>query len=358
MQFVHHDHVKVQSRSWYLFYRFVRQVRQHVGNIAQTVIQALGDLLVIKAELPKPASDDHDLSSDENEPQSNAKFTSQLYLYEAVGCVCSANAVPVESQVLYVKLVISPLFSDLQANLEPAEAGDERAVLQIHHLIMALGTLAKGFSDWAPGHVVASTSPPAKEVSQEFSQAAEAILVALETLGASYDVRTAARFSFSRLVSVLGNCILPQLPRWINGLLTQTPTKEELAMFLRLLDQVIFGFKLEIFEVLNSLLTPFLQRVFAGMSEPATGTDDEIQLAELKREYLNFLLIIINNNLEPVLVSEGLGPVLFPSKALCAADTFQSTNPCSMLSSRPSSISQKTLKIFQRQNWHSPSSPA
>ncbi len=77
-----------------------------------------------------------------------------------------------------------------------------------------------------------------------------------------------------------------------------------MAMFLRLLDQVVFGFKTEIFDVLNVLLTPLLQRVFGGLREPISGTDDEIQLAELRREYLTFLGIILNNELGGVLISE------------------------------------------------------
>lgn len=75
-------------------------------------------------------------------------------------------------------------------------------------------------------------------------------------------------------------------------------------MFLRLLDQVVFGFKTEIYDVLNMLLTPLLQRIFGGLGEPISGTDDEIQLAELRREYLSFIQIILNNGLEGVLISE------------------------------------------------------
>lgn len=304
VQLVHHSHVRVQSRSWYLFHRFVKHVRQHIGDIAQTVIQALGDLLQIKAELPEITSDNGDFSSDENDQNANSKFTSQLYLYEAIGSICSAHTVPVDNQVLYVRSIITPLYSDLEAHLGPAKLGDERATLQIHHLIMAFGTLARGFSDWTPGSTVSSTSPPVKVLSDEFIKAAEATLVALETLSSVFDVRTAARFALSRFIAVLGNHLLPQLPRWIDGLLSQTSSKEEMALFLRLLDQIVFGFKLEIFDVLNTLLTPFLQRVFLGIGEAAAGTDDEIQLAELKREYLGFLLVILNNNLERVLVSE------------------------------------------------------
>jgi exportin-T len=40
------------------------------------------------------------------------------------------------------------------------------------------------------------------------------------------------------------------------------------------------------------------------LAEPVTGTDDEIQLGELRREYLTFIQIILNNDLGSVLVSD------------------------------------------------------
>ena len=264
----------------------------------------MSDLLPIKAELPENSSDIDDMSSDENDQSASARFHSQLYLYEVIGCICSANAVPMDNQVRFIRSVITPLFSDLEAHLNAAKAGDERASLQVHHLIMALGTLARGFSDWTPANTSSTSPPPATIISEEFIQTAEAILLALESLSSSFEIREAARFSFSRLIGVLGSRILPQLPRWIDGLLSQASTKDEMALFLKLLDQVVYGFKSEIFDILNALLTPFLQRVFSGINEPPSGTDDEIQLAELKREYLTFLLNLMNNNLASALVSE------------------------------------------------------
>ena len=305
VSFVHHDHPKVKLRSWYLIQRFVKHVRLHIGNIAETITQALGDLLPIKAELLEDGSEhDEDISSSDDGQSANARFTSQLYLYETVGCITSVKAVPIDSQVLLMRSVMSPLFSELESNLAQAGTSNKYSFLQVHHLIMALGTLARGFSDWTPAQT--STLPPAPAVSNEFARASEAVLVALEALKTSFEIREAARFAFSRFIGVLGNCILPQLPRWIDGLLTADSTRDEMALFMRLLDQVVYGFKTEIFEILNTLLTPFLQRVFAGIGEAAAGTDDEIQLAELKREYLAFLSVVLNNDLESVFVSEGL----------------------------------------------------
>lgn len=302
LQLVHHPVKKVKVRSWYLFQRFVKHLRGHIGNVAQTVVEALGDLLVIQAEVPSEGSEGDEMSSDGHEGM-DAVFNSQLYLFEAVGIICSTPAISADKQVVYAQSVMNPIFADMERNLEAAKPNDERALLQIHHAIMALGTLARGFSDWVPGSNSPAALPP-PEVSEAFCQASEATLVALESLKASFNIRTAARFTFSRLIGVLAARILPQLPRWIDGLLTQTSSRDETALFLRLLDQVIFGFKGEIYSILDTLLTPFLQRVFSGIASPAGGTDDEIQLAELKREYLNFLLAVLGNDLGAVIISE------------------------------------------------------
>lgn len=292
--------MKIKTRSWYLFYRFVKQLHKQLGNVAQTVIQAVADLLTIKAEAPEENGGD-DMSSDENDQSADAVFTSQLYLFEAIGCVASTSSVPLENRMMYARMLLSPLVSDLEQHLPVAKTGDERAIVQVHHIIMALGTLAKGFCDWTPGNT--SGAPPPAELSEEFAPAGEATLVALEALRQSMLIRTGARFAFSRMLGVLGSRILQQLPRWIDGLLSQTSTRDEMATFLRLLDQVVYGFKAEIYEILDQLLTPLLQRVFTGLSEPTTGTDDEIQLAELKQQYLTFILVILNNDLAAALVS-------------------------------------------------------
>lgn len=304
LQFAHHPMERVRTRAWYLFYRLVKALKIHVGNVVQTVIEAIADLLVIRAELPSEADDGDDMSSDAS--STDAVFTSQLYLFEAVGILCSIPLVPVDKQVLYAQSVMNPIFVDMENNLVLAKSNDERALLQIHHDIMALGTLARGFSDWTPGAQMATTAAKiAPEIADAFGQVAEATLIALESLKLSFNVRTAARFSFTRVIGIVGLRLLPQLPRWIDGLLTETSSKDEMALFLRLLDQIIYGFKSEIYGILDTLLTPFLQRVFAAISENTAGTDDEIQMAELKREYLSFLLALLNNDLGSVLVSQG-----------------------------------------------------
>ncbi|CAK4031475.1 tRNA exportin [Lecanosticta acicola] len=300
VRFAHSDHKKVRYRAWYLFQRFVKHLRAQLGEYAQMVVSAIQDLLTIRAELPADREDD-DASSEDNAQSADATFQSQQYLFEAIGLVASTSHVPIPTKVAIAKTVITPLSADLSNHLPSASNGDERALLQTHHIITAVGSLANGFSDWTPG--LTSGGPPPVEVSQEFVSASDSVLVALENLKQHSELRAAARHAFSRLLGVLGSQVLPQLPRWIEGLLSSASSNDEMAMFLRTLGQVVYGFKSEIYDILDQLLSPLFQRVFSGLSQEITGTDDEIQLRELKREYLNFVLVILNNDLGATLVS-------------------------------------------------------
>ncbi|KAF2632563.1 Exportin-T [Macroventuria anomochaeta] len=295
----HSNHVKVRSRSWYLFQRLVKHLRAQLGNVSYNIIQAVGDLLTIKAEVPDTSEDD--MSSDEDDQSADALFNSQLYLFEAIGCIASANTVSTENKQLYARTIMSPLFADMEQTLPQARNGDERSILQIHHIIMALGTLARGYSDWVP--TANNSTAPLTEVADEFTKASEAILVALQSLNTSGSIRHAARFAFSRLISVLGSRLLQQLPSWIEGLLSLSSSMDEISTFLKVLAQVIFTFKSEISSILDTVMTPVLQRIFTALAVTPSGTDDEIQLAELRREYLNFITVVLNQNLGSVLVS-------------------------------------------------------
>ncbi|KAK7900865.1 pre-tRNA nuclear export protein [Exophiala xenobiotica] len=304
----HHQSLKVKARAWYLIQRLIRQLRTHLGNATEAVVQSLQDLLTVRAELPNE-SDGDDMSSD-NESTTDSTFQSQLYLFEAIGCICGSTSAGPDKQAQYVQVIMQPLFSDIERNLEAARTGNELANLQIHHSIMALGTVARGFSEFTPGFASqAAGAEPTSQAKQAFAQVAEATLVTLTALKSSFQIRTAARFAFARLIGIVGTQMMQQLPQWVEGLLTESSSRDEMALFLRLLDQVIFGFKNEISDFLDRLFSGLLQRVFAGMSAGTSGTDDEIELAELKREYLNFLMVILGNDLGSILVSAANQPI-------------------------------------------------
>lgn len=326
VQFCHSDHVKVKYRAWHNFLRFIRSLRSHLATLSESIILAIGDLLLIQAELKSPDEIKDDDSSSQKGQIDNPRFQSQLYLFEAVGCLASISSLSPDSQIAKARLVLHPLINDIRAHLELAASGDERAMLQIYQLVEAVGTLSKGFSDWIPGK---TSAPVSDRISEEFIAASEIVLAALDTLRGSMIMRSAARFAFSRMIGVLGFKILQQLPRWIEGLLSTSSSRDEMATFLRLLCQVIFGFKTEIHDILDMLFTPLMQRIIPAFNEPTEGTDDEIQQGELRREYLNFLGILMNNNLASVLVSstnQGTFDTILTTIEHFAKDTGENTS--------------------------------
>lgn len=307
VRFAHDGREKVRAKSWYLFLRFVRGLRGHLGEVSQSIIQAISDLLTIRAVLPADRENDDDEDDDDDEseadPGRDPHFDNQVNLFEAIGCISSNATLPLETRVLYIQSIMNPIFADMEQTLPAGKSGDERSLLQLHHDIKALGTLVRGYSDWMPG--VKNAVPPPNEISSEFMRAAEAILTVLEALSSTQLIREASRFAFARLIGGCGVSIFAQLPRWVDGLLTNTSSKLEMVFFLAQLRQVMFAFKAEMFGVLDVVLTPLLQRVFARLGETPQGTDDEIQLGDLRKEYLSFMGVILSNDLAGVLVSTG-----------------------------------------------------
>ncbi|KAF3937224.1 Exportin-T [Dactylella cylindrospora] len=299
VQCTHDSNIKVKTRSWYLFLKAVKSFRADVSSVATQIISSIQDLLTIKAIVATTQEDGDEMSSDDESP-TDAVFNSQLSLFEAVGSIASSTTLSVVDQKALLQTILSPLFLDVETNLEAANLNDQLAILQIHHDIMAMGTFTKGFGD---GLRLQSTTPEDRALATEFQATAEGIVNALENLKTSKLVREAASFAFTRMVSVLGISILRLLPRWIEGLLAENSSKAELSIFLRLLDQLIHGFKKDLYDYLDQLLTPLCSKVFQITTQPITGTDDQLETAELKREYLNFLFTVLNNDLSTVFIS-------------------------------------------------------
>ena len=293
----HSGHAKVQYQSWNSLLRFIKSVKSHMAPYSKQAIQALLDLLNISAELKAVNEDDSDSSETRD-----VRFNSQIYLFEAVGCMISVIPDTSEQResIGTVTSLMKPIYA---AAIGPATERNQQAILQIRYVITAWATLAKGMSDWTPN---SSLTPPSEELASAFIDAMECTIGALEIpqLNEHEDIRNAARFAFPRLLGVLGSRMLPQLPRWIEGLLSNNSTKDEMSSFLRILEQVVFGFKGEISVIMDRFLQPLLERLLGVINMPIEGTDDNVFVAELRREYLNFILIMLSNGLESVFTSD------------------------------------------------------
>ena len=293
----HSNHAKVQYQTWNYLLRFVKNLKSHMAPFSKQAIQALSDLLSIQAEAKVTDDNDSDVSE-----RGDVKFNSQIHLFEVIGCM--ASVLPnVAEQREVISVVTESLKSNYSAAIQSATERNAQAILQIHHVIVAWAIIAKGAFEMMPD---SSASTAVSELAPYFVDAAECTIRALsnEQLNEEEDIRSAATFAFPRLLGILGSQMLPEFPRWIEGLLSKHSTKDEMSGFLRILDQVIYSFKGELYEIMNQFLQPLLDRVLGAINMPMQGTDDEVFVAELRREYLNLLPIMLNNNLDTVLISQ------------------------------------------------------
>ncbi|ORY05766.1 Xpo1-domain-containing protein [Basidiobolus meristosporus CBS 931.73] len=277
---LHNSRKVTRSRSWYLFYRFVKLLKAHMGPYVDGMLNSLMDLLVIQVDVSDSVS---------GASNSGSSFDSQLYLFETVW-------------VEYLQFVFNPIVTTIQECTNKArQAPDDPLIpIHLHHLVMAIGSISKGFPEAKEG-----VSP----IAQVFKQATECILVLLENMNKYEVVRESARFAFARLLNCLGSEILPYLLPLINNMIAECQVTE-LVDFLPFMGLVIHKFKPSIMSALNDLLLPLLNKVFTFLNQTATGTDEAVLLLDLRKSYLNFIISILNSEMDDVFLTEKNAPHL------------------------------------------------
>ncbi|SGY86016.1 BQ5605_C009g05795 [Microbotryum silenes-dioicae] len=325
---LHQADEMIQARMFYLFSRFIHQAKHIVqtrvsGQVIQEILSRMQDLLTINAELD---ASDASVEGLVKAASTTTFFDAQLYLLESIGTlIWILNQMP-DEQVTLLRAVLTPLLSELQANVRPtaSSAADYASVLKAHHLIMATGNVAKGFPDATNLKVTPTATPsgssprssgPSANISaamarstsgvwvEVFKEATESMLAAAKSMSSFVVIRDAVRFSFNRIVATTGPAVLHLIPTLIDVLLGEI-TFPELAELLSFVGLLVAKYKTSILEVLDTLLLPVFNRVFHFLKQPITGTDDEIQHATLRRAYFNFILSITSSNLQQVFYSE------------------------------------------------------
>ncbi|KAF9425612.1 pre-tRNA nuclear export protein [Entomortierella beljakovae] len=316
---LHHPIPSNRTRAWYLFWRFSKDLKFRLTPFVQTVLTSIQDVLTIEATLPSVLGSDFDLSTFKDQV-----FETKTYLFEAVGLLISQDSIPAQQQFEYLSAVVNPFLTEIQKSLAACRAiqtsssgpigGDGAAegsprhrdlglVWSLHHRLMALGSIAKGFPDVTTakkGTTVTGTPGPCAQI---FKQVAEITLVALKTLSRFEVIRSAARFTFGRLINCLGQEVQPYLPTLITGLLQECSIME-FAEFLPFMGQVAHKFKATIMSILNELFFPLVQKVFYFLNQVPNGTDEVVALVELRKCYLAFLMGLFSSELENVFVTE------------------------------------------------------
>ncbi|KAF9223423.1 ARM repeat-containing protein [Gyrodon lividus] len=296
---LHSTDLSVRSRTYYLFHRFIREGKNDISSeLALSLLESIRDLLVIQIEVPKLENPEDDLLMEAI--KNPGLFESQLYLFETVGILVSLLSKVPDQQASLLLSIVTPLLEDLSANLPVAKGGkDVTPILRIHHTIMALGNIAKGFPDY-PCPVPEGYSFAPLEV---FRQVAQAILLSLEAMSVFKCVRDATRYAFARIIATTGSNATHLIPPLMANLLAHFEPSE-LVDFMNFIGLLIHKLQKSLFDVLDELLGPLNAHISQLLSQPATGTDDTLTHVDTKRSYLTLFTSIMSSDLHDVFISE------------------------------------------------------
>jgi len=196
--------------------------------------------------------------------------------------------------------VVTPLLAELEANLTAFEKQqDVLPIVKIHHVIMALGNIAKGFPDY-PSPVPDDFIFPSLHV---FRDIAQAILMSLRALKEFKVVRDATRFAFARIFATTGPEVTGLIPTLMVNLLAHFEGSE-LVDFIHFLNPLVHKLQQDLFNVLDELIGPLNAHVTNLMFQPVTGTDDILTHSESKRAYLTLLNNIVSSKLAGIFLSD------------------------------------------------------
>ena len=188
---VHNGHPSVRSRVFYLFHRFIKESRNDIPvEIAVNVIDGIRDLLQVHVKIPELENDNPTQQEILDEAAANPGiFDSQLYLFETVGILLSVLFKNPEQQSALLLTIVKPLLDELSINLQilTKSSQDVIPIVTVHHVVIALGNVVKGFPDY-PSPLPEGYILPCLDV---FGQVAQAILVCLEAMNVFKVVRDA-----------------------------------------------------------------------------------------------------------------------------------------------------------------------
>ncbi|KAH9903044.1 ARM repeat-containing protein [Cubamyces lactineus] len=297
---LHSPESSTRSRVFYLFYRFIREDRNEISpEVAVSILEGIRDLLAIQVEVPELENPE---SSDLLQEAVSAPtiFDSQLYLFEAVGTLVSLLYKTPDQAAALLLSVVRPLLDELSVSLQAVKGPDDvLPILKVHHIIMALGNIAKGFPEY-PNPVPENFVAPPLDVFREVGQA---ILVCLEAMNVFRVVRDATRFAFARILATTGSAVAPLIPTLMANLLAHfEPT--ELIDFMNFIGLSIHKLQEDLLDVLDQLIGPLSAHINGILAQPVTGTDDQVTHTDTKRAYLGLLTSIISSKLHTVFISD------------------------------------------------------
>lgn len=313
---------KVRLRSWYLFTRFIKTTKPRLSiAVLSQIVSKVASLLVIEPVVQYSEGND----------DTNVIFDSQLYIFEGIGLLIGSNS---EGSYDILDQVLTPLFTDLERCIS-LQSQTPTIVLQSHHILMAIGTIARGtHMGLVPENQVNNTLVNEKYIHksliEKFSNIAEVVLVTFSYFSSHENIRDASRFTFARLIPILNGSIVSFASKLVLLFLESELKPPEMNDFLGFLGQMVHTFHKDenFYDLFDNLLTPVINKIHILMEQvdsearndsstwynsannrenngkTVVVTDSFRDKILLKKAYYSFLQSFVTNSATSLLLSE------------------------------------------------------
>jgi exportin-T len=182
---IHSSEAQVQLRAWYLFERLLVKIQNNITSMSEQILAAFTDLLQINVSSSSTSTFRSADSDSESDSEQDMVFDNQLYLFQSAGLlIASMHTTNFKAGETLLQSLITIINERLQLT-----QSDQVVVLKIHHTIMAIGDVAKGFDGSNDGPMLSR-----RQIGNRlFSLASETILKALARFEESSYIRDAVR---------------------------------------------------------------------------------------------------------------------------------------------------------------------
>ncbi|ODV58277.1 Ran GTPase-binding protein LOS1 ASCRUDRAFT_121925 [Ascoidea rubescens DSM 1968] len=338
---LYNENEKVQLRSWYLFYRFIKLTKPNLDSffLKDLVINVSQNLLKIQ-DYDEIESNNNKNNNNDEELVDESNFETQLYLFETIGILIGLMKGDVSSEIEFIDFLLNPIFQDISNNLEKYQMNslneeiNKRITFKINHCLISIGNFLKGIDN-------ENGNKKDERIYLKLVNIIDCTLVILENLNKYESIRDGSRFIFSRIIPLVSSDnnnnnnnsnnnnsnnnnnssnidISNHLSRLIGNILIVNDLKcNEICDLLRFLGQIIHNYQQDkrIYELINNLFSPLFEKIFSLLNQGVDNDgnnsngvninlDIERDKNNLVKGYLSFLLNLTVNHFTSLLISE------------------------------------------------------
>jgi exportin-T len=263
-----------------------------LGQYVESILLVLQELLVIRPRIVKSLKD----------LEKTCEVDAQIYLFEAVGYLLSIDSISKQRLAELLTIVMRPALSRIEEIMAFFDTNPIELVLvaEMGDLISAIGGVTKGFPEFNDKELSGSDT---RVWSEPFKVTLQGILVVLGKYNNFENIRSATRFALQRMTGCMGPELLEYIPMFLSSGLLSSESSKELTDFLPFVGLSIHKFKSSIKPILIGMWKPLSEKITQFLSIIPVGTDDKINLVNLRKSSLNLFAILFNSQLDDVFYS-------------------------------------------------------